>query len=150
MTPRIRIPRPNSRSDSGDHGKASQFTKGDKRINRKGGPGRRPMAYVRDWMAWCMAQLETSEAKAKLAKGIWKLDRFGRSDPILSLIIQYAFGKPKAVVEHTVPDLTMLTREELETLGRIADRVGIGSGAPAGSKPLDLPAGSGRKHPTTH
>lgn len=150
MTSRIRAPRPNSRSDPGDHGKGSRFIKGDPRINRKGGPGRRPAAWMRDFMAWCKAQLETPEAQAKLEKRMWKLDRFGRSDPVLMLIIQYAFGKPKAVVKHTTPDLSMLTREELEALVRIADRIGAGTGTPAGPQPLDLLAGSRGHRPTTH
>jgi hypothetical protein len=113
MTSRISTPRPNSRSDLGDHGKKSQFTKGDPRINRQGGPGRRPAAWTRDFVIWCKAQLETPGAQKKLGKRMWQLDRFGRSDSVL--IIQYAFGKPKAVIEHTMPDLTMLTREELES-----------------------------------
>lgn len=151
MTSRISIPRPNSRSDPGDHRKKGQFTEGDPRINRNGGPGRRPMAYVRDWMQWCMDQLGTPEARAKLAKRMWKLDRFGRSDPLLMLVIQYAFGKPKAVVEQVRPDLSLLTREELEFLVRIAGRLGIGnSGAPARPRPLDLLGGSRGGGKKTH
>jgi hypothetical protein len=152
MTSRIRVPRPNSRSDPGDHGKGSQFTKGDPRINRKGGPGRRPQAWSRAFIAWCKSELETPEAQGKLQRRMWKLDRFGRSDPVLMLIIQYAFGKPKAVIEHRVSEdmLNMLTREELEALVRIADRIGAGGGTPARPQPLDLLAGSGRKRPTTH
>jgi hypothetical protein len=150
MTSRISTPRPNSRSDPGDSGKKSQFTKGDPRINRKGGPGRRPVAWTRDFIAWCKGQLETPEAQAKLAKRMWKVDRFGRSDPLLMLIIQYAFGKPKAAVEHTTPDLSMLTREELEALVRIADRIGAGTGARAGPEPLDLLPGTRGHRPTTH
>ncbi len=77
MTSRISTPRPNSRSDPGEDGRGSRFIKGDPRINRKGGPGRRPAAWLRDFMAWCKAQLETPEAQAKLEKRMWKLDRFG-------------------------------------------------------------------------
>jgi hypothetical protein len=152
MTSRIRAPRPNSLSDPGDHGKGSRFTKGDPRINRKGGPGRRPVAWTRDFIAWCKAQLDSPEAQAKLAKRMWKLDRFGRSDPVLMLIIQYAFGKPKAVVERRVSEdmLNMLTREELEALVRIADRIGAGSGTPAGPQPLDPLARSRGRRPPTH
>ena len=150
MTSRIRAPRPNSRSDPGDHGKGSRFTKGDPRINRKGGPGRRPQAWTRDFIGWCKSQMETSEAQAKLEKRMWKLDRFGRSDPVLMLIIQYAYGKPKAVVEQKVPDLSMLTREELEALVRIADRLGIGTPQPPGPRPLDLLARSRGDGKTTH
>jgi hypothetical protein len=130
----------------------TQFKKGDPRINRAGGPGQRPKAWMRDFMEWCKGQLETEKAQTKLAKRMWKLDRFGRSDPVLMLIIQYAFGKPKAVIEHHVSDdmLSMLTREELEALVRIADRIGAGTGKPAGPQPLNLLAGSRGSRPTTH
>jgi hypothetical protein len=148
---RIRPHRVNSRSDPGDARKNTQFKKGAEwKGNRKGGPGRRPQAWTRDFMEWCKGQLESADAQAKLGKRMWKLDRFGRSDPILSLIIQYAFGKPKAVVELTRPDLSMLSREELEFLVRIADRVGTDRPTPAGPKPLDLLAGSGGSRQTTH
>ena len=138
--------------DDPESSRATRFKKGDPRINRQGGPGQRPKAWMRDFMEWCKSQLETEKAQTKLAKRMWKLDRFGRSDPVLMLIIQYAFGKPKAVVEHHVSEdmLNMLTREELESLVRIADRIGATPGKPAGPQPLNLLAGSRGSRQTTH
>lgn len=94
---------------------------GDPRINRTiPGPGRPPNEF-RDW---CRSLFENREAREKLANRIWKVDRNGRPDPVLMKLMEYAFGKPVQVVEQQVQyDFSRLTREELETLVRLAERI---------------------------
>ena len=111
-------------------GPGKPFVKGDPRINRaKAGPGRPP----EDWTAWCRGQFHSPEARERLAKLMWKTDRFGRPNFVLTKLMEYAFGKPVQVVEQEVQwDLSRLSREELETLARLLDRITAPAGVPAG------------------
>lgn len=109
------------------------FKKGDPRINRiKAGPGRPPKNFVE----FCRDLFHDPAKQEAVARhlfrrrrdGTYELrrDRLGRVDPLVFSLLGYAFGKPTARVETSVQyDLSKLTRDELETLARIGERLEV-------------------------